>query len=88
MHEPEETTPLSPWWWRAVIYVMIAGFAVLSYVTIRTYTDAPPIPGRVAGPNGETVFTRDDIVAGQQVFMILDERRQVPRADLLFPFDE
>jgi hypothetical protein len=36
MHDPEETTPLSPWWRRAVIFVMIAGFAVLSYVTIRT----------------------------------------------------
>ena len=69
MHEPEETTPLSPWWWRAVICVMIAGFAVLSYVTIRTYTDAPPIPARVEDVSGRTLFTSADILRGQEVFL-------------------
>src|SRR5512139_207977 len=69
MHEPEETAPLSPWWRRAVFLVMIAGFAVLSYVTIRTYTDAPPIPARVEDVSGRTLFTSADILRGQEVFL-------------------
>ncbi len=29
--------------------VMIAGFSVLSFVTVLTYTNAPPIPERMVG---------------------------------------
>ena len=52
MRQPEETPSLSPWWRHAVILVMIAGFAVLSYLTVRTYTDAPPIPDARRGRLG------------------------------------
>ena len=48
---------------------MIAGFAVLSYLTVRTYTDAPPIPDRVEDASGRTLFTSDDILRGQEVFL-------------------
>jgi nitric oxide reductase subunit B len=48
---------------------MIAGFAVLSYLTVRTYTDAPPTPGRVEDTSGRTLFTSDDILRGQEVFL-------------------
>ncbi len=41
----------------------------LVMLAIRTYQDAPPIPERVAGPTGDTIFTRADIQAGQQVFL-------------------
>jgi len=30
--------------------------------------DAPPYPGSVIGPDGETIFTKADIIAGQDVF--------------------
>jgi len=69
MHGPGETTPLSPWWRHAVILVMIAGFAVLSYITVRTYTDAPPIPARVEDESGRTLCTSADILRGQEVFL-------------------
>ncbi len=65
----EETSPLSPWWRHSAILVMIAGFAVLSYLTVRTYTDAPPIPDRVEDTSGRTLFTSDDILRGQEVFL-------------------
>jgi len=65
----EETSPLSPWWRHSAILVMIAGFAVLSYLTVRTYTDAPPIPDRVEDISGRTLFTSDDILRGQEVFL-------------------
>ncbi len=48
---------------------MAAGFAVLIWLTTTTYSDAPPIPERVVSPSGETIFTRGDILAGQQVFL-------------------
>src|SRR5574340_1785029 len=60
---------LSPWWRQAVILVLIGGFTILVLLAIRTYRDAPPIPGTVVGPTGETIFTRADILAGQQVFL-------------------
>jgi nitric oxide reductase subunit B len=65
----ERTERLLPWWRYSVILVLILGFAVLAWTSVRSYTDAPPIPLRVAGANGETLFTRADIVTGQQVFL-------------------
>jgi nitric oxide reductase subunit B len=67
--QPKVAEKLSPWWRNAVIIILVVGFSVLIWVTARIYVDAPPIPGKVLGPSGETVFTRDDILAGQQVFL-------------------
>jgi len=60
---------LSPWWRYSVILVLVLGFAVLIWVTAKSYTNAPPIPERVLSSTGETTFTREDILAGQQVFL-------------------
>ena len=60
---------LSPWWKHTVILILIVGLSVLVWLTIRTYSHAPPIPETVRGPDGATLFTREDIVAGQQVFL-------------------
>ncbi|KAA0888313.1 nitric-oxide reductase large subunit [Oryzomonas rubra] len=64
---PIET--LSPWWKNALILVMIMGFTILIWLAVRSYQDAPPIPVKVVGPDGEVIFTKNDIVAGQQVFL-------------------
>lgn len=71
MQEPARNVEdtLSPWWRRAAVITMVAGFAVLIWVTAMVYQDAPPIPGRVITASGQTVFTRDDILGGQQVFL-------------------
>jgi nitric oxide reductase subunit B len=60
---------LSPWWRRSVIIVLVIGFSVLIWMAIRAHHDAPPIPENVVGPNGETVFARNEIVTGQEVFL-------------------
>jgi nitric oxide reductase subunit B len=60
---------LSPWWRNAAILVLVPGFMILIWIAVRSYQDAPPIPVRVVGPAGETLFPRIDIVAGQQVFL-------------------
>jgi nitric oxide reductase subunit B len=68
MPEPRETT-LSPWWRHATILVMIGGFSVLSLITVLTYTNAPPIPGRVTDAAGATLFDGPTILRGQEVFL-------------------
>jgi nitric oxide reductase subunit B len=48
---------------------MIGGFSVLSFVTVLTYTNAPPIPDQVKDSAGTVVFTGADIQQGQEVFL-------------------
>jgi nitric oxide reductase subunit B len=60
---------LSPWWRWGVLIIVLAEFAVLLYLAGTSYTVGPPVPERVVGPDGETLFTGDDIMAGQQVFL-------------------
>ncbi|OPY73509.1 MAG: Nitric oxide reductase subunit B [Syntrophorhabdus sp. PtaU1.Bin050] len=67
MHDKDEK--LSSWWRNSVILVLIVGFAVLVWVSVRSYVDAPPIPSRVINRAGETIFTHDDVIAGQEVFL-------------------
>ena len=64
-----DATSLSPWWRHSVILVMIAGFSVLSLVTVLTYTNAPPIPEQAVDATGTVVFTGGDILMGQAVFL-------------------
>jgi nitric oxide reductase subunit B len=66
---PRSGTPLSPWWRHTAILVMIAGFSVLTFVTVLTYTNAPPIPDRAVDAAGHVVFSGDDIRKGQEVFL-------------------
>jgi hypothetical protein len=64
-----DATSLSPWWRHSAILVMIAGFSVLSIVTVLTYTNAPPIPEQAVDGTGAVVFTGADIQMGQEVFL-------------------
>ncbi len=59
---------LSPWWRNAAILVMIFGFSILIFMTVRTYQSAPPIADRVVDASGATVYTGDDVRRGQEVF--------------------
>lgn len=60
---------LSPWWKHTIILILIAGFSVLIVLSVRAYKFAPPIPGKVASESGDVLFTKDDILGGQQVFL-------------------
>ena len=66
--DPSEK-PLSPWWRHAVILVMVLGFGLLTVVTVLTYSNAPPIPERVTDAAGATLFTRENVEHGQEVFL-------------------
>ena len=65
---PEDQT-LSPWWRRCAIVTIVVCFCVLGWLAKLTYSDAPPIPERVVGPDGAVLFTAADVAAGQQVFL-------------------
>jgi nitric oxide reductase subunit B len=60
---------LSPWWRRSVVLIMVLGFAILIWMAISTHLDAPPIPEKVVRSSGGLVFTREDILEGQRVFL-------------------
>ena len=65
--ETAEPTHLSPWWRHATILVMIAGFSVLTLVTVLTYTNAPPIPGRIADASGATLVEASSPAVAQSI---------------------
>lgn len=60
---------VSTTWMQAVAIVLLFGFFVLGFLAYRTYSDEPPIPQRVEGPDGKALFTHDDVVSGQEVFL-------------------
>src|SRR5262249_23576518 len=47
----------------------LCGFLLLGILAYRTYTDEPPIPAKVIGANGQLLFTGEDVLAGQEVFL-------------------
>jgi len=61
--------PLWSGWKILAIVTMLFGFAVLIGLTAEAYRQAPPIPAKVVDPAGKTLFTREDVSAGQQVFL-------------------
>ena len=60
---------VSPLWLQAAILTLIFGFAILGYATIRVYRDSAPGPGRITDEGGHTLFTRADILQGQEHFL-------------------
>lgn len=65
----EDDGPLSRWWMRAVLAVMVLGFSGLIAVTTLAYRNAPPVPELVQNAQGATVFTGEDVREGQAVFL-------------------
>ncbi len=66
---PRRELLISKGWAQAAILVFVFGFFVLGLLAYRTYTNEPPIPKKVVDPSGNELFTGDDIMAGQQLFL-------------------
>lgn len=60
---------ISKGWFQAAILVFLFGFFVLGLLAYWTYTEKPPIPEKVISENGATIFTGDDIIYGQEIFL-------------------
>ena len=56
-------------WVQASILIVLFGFLVLGGLAYLVYKDQPPIPRKVVGDNGQVLFTREDVIAGQQLFL-------------------
>jgi nitric oxide reductase subunit B len=59
---------ISKAWRHAAVLVVIIGFTVLMFMGKKTYDNAPPIPTKVVDASGKTLYTGEDILAGQAVF--------------------
>jgi nitric oxide reductase subunit B len=59
--------PISSLWFQGAVLTYLFGFTVLGILAYLVYRDQPPMPGRVVAGNN-TLFTRDDIVGGMNVF--------------------
>jgi nitric oxide reductase subunit B len=65
---PRRSIPISSWWFQGAILTYVVGFSVLGVLAYLTYHEQPPLPQRVVAPGGETLFTRNDILSGMNVF--------------------
>jgi len=60
---------VAPWMKLALGCVFLVGFTILIWMSVRSYHDAPPIPDKVVTNDGTTLFSKADILGGQQVFL-------------------
>ncbi len=65
---PRKPMDISPRWAITAIVTFVFGFSVLGFLAVRIAADHPPIPDRVVGPDGKTLFTAKDVMAGQHLF--------------------
>ena len=54
--------------WTSLISVIVASFAVLIYYGRDLYHKMPPLPERVVAEDGSVLFTKQDILDGQNVW--------------------
>ena len=54
--------------WITLVLVVIGSFAALLYYGGEVYQEAPPIPASIVTPDGQALFTGDQIQAGQDVW--------------------
>jgi nitric oxide reductase subunit B len=66
---PRRALLVSNGWVQAVVIVLLFGFFVLGFLAYRTYTGEPPIPGKVMDAGGRALFSRADILDGQEIFL-------------------
>ena len=60
---------VSPLWLQGSILTFIIGFSVLAFSAIRIYQDHAPIPERIVDEAGNVLFTRQQILDGQEQFL-------------------
>jgi nitric oxide reductase subunit B len=58
-------------YWIAFTLVVVISFIVLGWVGVRIYQQVPPIPERIVTSDGQTVFTKNDIEEGQNIWQAM-----------------
>ena len=70
MKEPLSAPPsLSAWWRRSVLLVFVIGMIGLIFMSVQAYRFAPPVPEKVVDAGGNTLFDRQEIESGQEIFL-------------------
>ncbi len=54
-------------WWLPLLIIFTVSICGVTMIGIHTYTEAPPIPNYIS-PEGEIIFSKDDVLKGQAVF--------------------
>ena len=57
------------WLWLGATFVI--SFAVLALIGRDIYVNAPPVPEKVVSESGKTIFTKEDIQTGREVWQTL-----------------
>src|SRR5215469_7354303 len=60
---------VSPLWLQGSILTFIVGFSLLIFSAMRIYQDYAPIPERIVDEAGNVLFTRQQILDGQEQFL-------------------
>src|SRR5215469_14577872 len=60
---------VSPLWLQGSILTFVVGFSLLTFSAIRIYQDHAPIPERIVDEAGNVLFTRQQILDGQEQFL-------------------
>jgi len=60
---------VSPLWLQGSILTFIVGFSLLTFSAIRIYQDYAPIPEQIVDEAGNVLFTRQQILDGQEQFL-------------------
>src|SRR6516165_10028592 len=60
---------VSKLWIQGSILTFIIGFSVLTFSAIRIYQDHAPIPERIVDEAGNVLFTKQQILEGQELFL-------------------
>ena len=71
LRTPEGRRPMmvSRTWVQAAALVILFGFAVLGFLAFRTYETGPPIADRVVSQDSKVLFSGDDVIQGQKLFL-------------------
>jgi len=66
---PRRPMVIAPLWMQGMLLTFVVGFAILGYLALRVYQDHAPVPGRVVSEQGQVLFTREDVLSGQEAFL-------------------
>ncbi len=54
--------------WYSLIAVLAVTFSILGYLGVEVYKQVPPIPQAYVSESGQTLITKDDVLAGQSAW--------------------
>jgi nitric oxide reductase subunit B len=55
-------------WFQVSILTFIIGFTILAVLAYLIYNENPPVPEKVVDENGKVIYTREDVIKGQNLF--------------------